>query len=609
MIKSHEMILKVSFKFDYYLILMPRIYSCCRKVLCLNLILFSSMIFCSGAEAHDRLPKSSPEPNAASVVATIYMYSPQALQISYRIPESCKALNFTNSDITPQAAINMRDDWAAVDGCTKLNFQGVRPSGAECRVLRVHVPATSRVKSGRVYHGVQPWAQPFGDGLYVHTGAYEVDDSCGPVKWEVEARRGSVMIDGAVSDEKMSFMTAGTAQAGLPALLLTKPYSPDAPLLHADLALGEATRSMFERTSVRMQDMLRTMLPTLPIRRGYMLAAASDEVTTLDSVKVSEHVLLLRVPLLRTHDLEAKARVLIGHEASHQAHPARWNDVRNRDLHSIREGGAELLRLAASVRLGWLNTDGLKDELEAAVNSCLVNAGGKTWNAFDQRNSGSTAVHCGLMLHLLGVAGGDKHLTALTRLEEFYKVARTGTLVDFAHAIECGAETACVARRLLRIMDKEPLETILQEEMHTSGSLLHAQPAWGPALVKVMVFRHLEQLLREDCRPDATISHDGTAPRIGPGALCTTFRSGMVLASAEGLPLFSSVSAIRSSARACHRSGVTVLGLNNGKRIMVPCGPSVTLPSTVWGVDSQKAMQMAWGSRTFTSKYQLDNQF
>jgi hypothetical protein len=143
----------------------------------------------------------------------------------------------------------------------------------------------------------------------------------------------------------------------------------------------------------------------------------------------------------------------------------------------------------------------------------------------------------------------------------------------------------------------------LQDEMHTPGSLLHAQPAWGPALVKVMVFRHLEQLLREDCRPYTTISHNSVAPRIGSGALCTTFRGGMVLASAEGLPLFSGISAIRSSARACQRSGVTVLGLSDGERIMVPCGPSIALPSIVWGVNLEKAMQMISGSRMWTPKY------
>lgn len=563
----------------------------------LEYTLFALLLACSCTHSYAIQPQPPGDPAEPALVATMTIHGHDSLEISYRIPATCEALVFANAGMPMDAVIQMRSDWKAADDCTDLDFQSVRPRHPACRVLRLHVPATSRARDGRMYANVPPWAQPFGDGLYAHTAAYTVDDKCGPTEWHFAAPGGTVVVDGKIGSERMRFKApdAATNAGGVPVLLLAQPYGHDMLPLYAESRIDEATRSMLARTLEQARDALGTMLPAHPLERGYMLVASSAS-PSLNSGKLSPHVLFLQVPAAPTPDLEQQARILIPHETAHLAQAVRWNEAWSEDVRAIREGGAEFLRLAASVRIGWLSEDRYKDELEAAVNSCLISAAGKAWSAFDQRNAGLTADRCGLTLHLLGMARKNDRLQALQRLQAYYREARTGVPMNFARAIECGGATDCVARRLPRLLGKEPLAKILHDEAREPDSLLHAQAGWGPALVEVMVYRHLEQLLLEDCRPGATISHDKRAPRIGPGARCESLRSGMAFKSAEGMPLFAGVSAIRSSARACRRLGVTVLGLANGERIKVPCGPSVALPAQVWAVDAVKAMQMATGS-------------
>lgn len=540
------------------------------------------------------LPPPSPPAAVAvtaPVTATIALHGQDALDVSYRIPSFCKALAFDDPGMSAQAAALVRADWRAADACTEVDFQGIRPTHAGCTTLRLRVPASTRARDRRVYDGVHPWAQPLGDGIYAHTAAYAVKATCGPVAWQVEAPGGTVMIDGSVHADSATRSAAGILAGGVPALLLPTPYRPDAPPFQAEASIARATRILLASTVTQTQEALHALLPALPLRQGYVLATSS-RTPTLDADAPSPNVVRLLVPDQPAPALEAQARRLIGHESAHLAQPAAWHDAWRADTGAIREGGAAFLRLATALRLGWITPAQLKDELEAAVNACALGAAGKPWRAFEGRNAGDNAIHCGLTLHVLGLAPAPGRPAALARLQSYYRQARDGAATDFAHGLECGPEAACRAHVLPRLQGRAPLAAILDEQARTPGSLLHAAPDWGPALVEVMAFGHLEGLMRADCRGGANIAHDKAAPRIGPGLRCKVLRPRMVVSKAEGLPLFEGPAAVQASAQACRRSGVTVLGLHDGRSVKVACGPGAGLPSTVFGVDAAQAAAM-----------------
>ena len=559
---------------------------------------FALVATCTVAGAAVAQPRPAGDPTSAPVAVSITMRNDDTLEVSYRIPESCQALVFANPGLTQQAAIRMRGQWSAADECTTLDFQSIRPRHATCRVLRLRIPTQPAESSNRPYDGGPAPAQPFGDGVYLHTGAYTVNDTCGPVEWHAAAPGGTVSADGSVAGETLSYKIGDVTAAlrGVPMLLLPTAPRPGSPPLHADSGIDVATRALLTRTLGQAQESLRTMLPALPLERGQILVKSSNSAISLTSKKISTHVQVLQLPSAPLPDLETQARMLIAHETAHRAQGRRWNEAWQEDLQAIQEGGAEFLRLAASFQANWLSRDALKDQMEAALNGCSVAMGNKNWKEFRQRNTSPMTYSCGLTLHLLGLARPDDRPVALQRIQDYYRETRTGVPTNFGHAIECGANPGCTAQRLTRLLGKDPLVAILQDEAATPNSLMHAQPGWGPALVEVMVYRHLAQLLKEDCRPGATLSHGRRAARVAPGARCSSLRSGMAPTSAEGIPLFEGIHAVRSSVRACYQRGITVLGLDNGERVQVACGTSIDLPDQVWGVDVEKATELLTGS-------------
>lgn len=536
-----------------------------------------------------------PPPSAAPVVATLALHGPDALEVSYRIPPFCKALTFRNGGMRPETAALVRKDWAPVDDCTAIDFQSIRPRHAACTTLRVRVPATTRARDRVLYAGVQPWAQPFGDGIYAHTAAYSVNAGCGPVAWQFSAPGGTVMVDGSAAAQAVALPpaagNAGGDAAGMPALLLAQAYRADAPPFQADGQVDDAVRSLLLKTLEQARHALQAMLPALSFAPGYVLASGAGE-PVLRSDAPSPRVLHLLVPAQPPADLAAQARTLLAHELAHLGQPARWNEAWRLDLPAIREGGAEFLRLAASSRLGWLGEAQLKDELEAAVNGCLAAAGERPWHAFAQRNDGDNARRCGLTLHLLGLAPASGKDGALARLQDYYRQGRDGARTDFARALECGADAGCAPHRLPQVLGDQALAEVVRDAARRPDSLLHAQPAWGPALVEVMAFRQLEALMRADCHGGANLARDKAAPRIGPGVRCDVLRTGMVVATAEGLPLFADARAVEASSQACRRRGATTLGLRDGRTVRLRCGPAEGLPAAVFGVDGARAQAM-----------------
>jgi hypothetical protein len=302
---------------------------------------------------------------------------------------------------------------------------------------------------------------------------------------------------------------------------------------------------------------------------------------------------VMRLAVAQTPGPEQQAFVhnVIPHEVSHLLQPMNWNDAWQPDITTIKEGGAEFMRMATAAHLGWLDRTTLKAELEQAVNGCVQAAGGKPWKDMDKRNWNKNPYYCGLTFHAIGLsaAGTD---SPLLRLRDYNRKAAQGERTDFARDIECGNGKDCRPRWLPSLAGSEPLDAVLLAYTRQPGALLRVAETWGPAQVKALAGQHVSQLMRGDCGGGISIYHEDTGARIADGPKCTTLRPGMVIVKAEGLPLLEDANAIKASIEACHARGKTVLGLRDGTSVTVPCDGAVNLSSHVYAVDEARMLAL-----------------
>lgn len=527
-------------------------------------------------------------PDPAPVQVGITLRQDAALEVRYTLPPSCPGLAFANDDIKPVTAAAIRADWTPLDDCTVLDAQGVRPRDATCTALRLRVPATMRAQDAAVYDRIYPWAQPVGEGLYVHTSAYAVTPSCGAVGWTFAAPGGTVVLDGVAGAQQAA---SGAPQAGyMPALLIARPYDRQAAPLLLDANVTPAVRAFMEQTLAQSRGELQAMLPDAVFKPAYVVARAA-EMSHWRSDVANGTTLRVSLPLALTPDAELRSRGLIAHELAHFLQPGPvtgdWGDERA----AVMEGGAEFLRLAVLARRGWITPARLQDEMEMALNDCLMQVGGTSWAASPVRGWGMAPYRCGLALHLLGLANGQGEATALQRLNDYYRAARGGAQDDFARALECGRDAACTPRWLPRVRGSEALAAIVADWRRMPASLVNETPAWGPSLTRAVADWHLGQLMAADCGGTVSIYMEPGQARIGQVATCRTLRENMVVLALEGAPLYGDAAAVRASLQACRERGATVLGLEGGKTLTVACN-AATLSTPVFGIDPVRAQAL-----------------
>jgi hypothetical protein len=246
-----------------------------------------------------------------------------------------------------------------------------------------------------------------------------------------------------------------------------------------------------------------------------------------------------------------------------------------------------------AARLGWTDRTALKDDLERAVNSCLLAAEGKSWKAMKGRGWGRNPYDCGLTFYAIGLSSNMVSTTPLLRLRDYHLKAKQGERTDFARELECGGAQDCQPRWLPRLADKESLESVLQDYARQPGSLLRMTSEWSPALVKPMAHRHVAQLMRADCKGAVSMYQEPAAARIAPGPACGVLREDMVVVRAEGLPLFENADAVRASVKACHDKGRTVLGLQDGRSVTLACdASSVNVPARFFSANPDQAQAL-----------------
>jgi hypothetical protein len=313
-----------------------------------------------------------------TVKATITMRDPAALEVSYQLPPSCTALTFANDGMRPNAVAAMRRDWRAADDCTVLDQNGIHPARAECTqggaTVRVRVPASDRILD-RIY----PWADPLGDGIYLHTTDYALTEACGPVEWTFAAPGGTVVMDGVLASETAT-RAAGQGGDTMPVLLLAQPFKPDAPRVHADPRFGPQTVATVVNSAIDAERQIKQDLPGVDFTMPYIAAAVAPH-GNFHGDMANRTIMRLAFPAEPGPDQDGMLRSFVPHEMAHMTQVRDWNDAWGEDDALIGEGGAELLRVTTATHLGWYDRARMQAELEHAVNGCLIAAAARTGRA------------------------------------------------------------------------------------------------------------------------------------------------------------------------------------------------------------------------------------
>lgn len=283
----------------------------------------------------------------------------------------------------------------------------------------------------------------------------------------------------------------------------------------------------------------------------------------------------------------------LAHEMAHLTQPiaGKWNDVWKPDDALLAEGGAEFLRWALTGRKAWAQPAELKQDLERAVTRCVLTAAGGSWHDIPNRGRGSAPYDCGLTFHAIGLAGGKGAASPLLRLRDYYRTAKLGKATDFAQAIECGMTPDCTPRWLNRLSGREAVESVLLEYARQPDAILH--PAdWTLPMLNMVRRRFLNRLIQLDCNDKVHVSYRDDFVLVGSGLSCRRLREGMALVRAEGLPLFGDVQGLHASARACAERGQTVLGLKDGKDVVITCNKSAYVPAQLFNVNIKPALAL-----------------
>lgn len=523
-----------------------------------------------------------PAPAKATVKATIAMRDPSTLEVSYQIPPSCTGLVFADDGMRPQTTAEMRRDWRAADDCTVFDAHGVKPARAACTTLRVRVPASDRALD-RIY----PWADPVGEGLYLHTSDYALTEACGPVAWTFAAPGGTVVMDGVVSVGSAT-RAPGHGGDAMPVVLLAQPFQPGAVRVHADARFGPRTRALIDSGVLAAERQLKQDLPGLDFTTPYIVAAVAAP-GSFQGDMANRTVMRLSFQAEPGPAQDEVLHRFVPHEMAHMTQPVDWNDSWAGEQPLIAEGGAELLRVTTATHLGWYDRAHMQAELEHAVNACVLAADGKDWKRIRNRGWGKVPYDCGLTFYLLALSANPSADAPLLRVRDYYRQAHAGQRTDFAQALECSGKAGCQPRWLTRLAGGESLDNVLLDATRQSGALLRVATQWSHDTVAILARRHVAQLMQADCKGAVSMFHEEAAVRIDDEPRCATLRANMVVVAAQGLPLFGDGAALRASARACRETGKTVLGLKDGSSVTLACGASVDLPARLYAVDAGRA--------------------
>lgn len=518
----------------------------------------------------------------ADVDVNIKFLDPQAIEVSYQLPLTCTQLVFKKHG---SDAAKIRSSWQSLDACSKADGEYATSQQSVCRQLRFQVPVSANKVRG------YPAAFPVGDAVYVHTSNFAVDASCGKVNYSFSA-------PGIAMNAQVFAGNAGPVAGNggdMAALLLPKQLKAEASFIgYFDSAMGEANirniRKIGEESIAFLRQALpkaRFEMPILAVSRVTGPGRARPDGDAADVMRLA----FVNWPLEPDAETERTMTLFVSHEISHRFQMRDATDV-YADARLIHEGGGEFLRWLMAVRKGWLTHAQAAEDLNTALGECLLYARQSSWGNLtaDQRRGGQLDYRCGLAVYVYGLAAKQGKVGPFERFDGFYEQLRLAQAIkpDFAHALECGDESACKSQWLPRLLGK-------QESMLTVWGDFFRQTEFAHPVVanqqqnNAMVNQAIQALMIEDCGSSSVFPQ---ADKISIDDVngCKMLRGGMSITKVENLPLFNHPDTLSATITACKQRSQVSLTMESGLQLDLPCKTVYKPVERFYSVDMEKLL-------------------
>ncbi len=516
---------------------------------------------------------------ADEVKVQIRLLAADALEVSYALPPQCERLPFNKNG---SAGRQIRATWQAQDNCGSADGELLSRSNHACPVLRFRVPTTT-AKFG------YPAAFPLSGGVYVHTGNYAVDESCGKVSYRFVApgiaTAGGAFVDVA-ADERIGGDTS--------ALLMQTPMAPGAGTLsHFDPRLAASAVAQIKEVADGTVSYLRTVLPDAAFRAPILAAVAASAPGGPNIAGNAGDVLLAEFYNWPDHPAvkeQRMATLLISHEFSHRFQLRDAVDIYP-DARLIHEGGAEFLRWVTSIQKGWLTRQQAAEDVDNALAECVLHANRQNWRALTARMIGSNRLEyrCGLPVYVFALAGRQGSDSALKRVNDFYRAVGQGLAPDFHQALECGADKNCRARWLPRLLTEgDSMEAEWAKLFSETHLALPQRPT--QAQRDVMVLQAVVQLMRDDCGGASSTTNTADAILLDGLKACKTLRTDQHITRIENLPVFGNELVGPAMTEACLKRREITLGMKNGASLAVACAAPYRMRDKFYAIDIEKVL-------------------
>ena len=515
---------------------------------------------------------------AENVRVTVSLSTPEALEVSYELPEDCPQLPFLKNG---GGAAEIRSRWQPIDDCGQAGGATLSRNAKRCKTLTFRVPATTNKVTG------YPGSFPTGEGIYTHMSNYAVGESCGAVSYRFTAP-GSILT-GLARHEATAPANADAAAMLFPVRLPKAGSRLD----YYDPALPTETVALMRDRADRTAAWLHKRMPGTPVRRPIIAATMAKEPGGPNiggNAGDLVHLAMINWPAELSPELSRKATLLVAHEVSHGFQMRDAVDV-YRDSRLIHEGGGEFLRWMVSLHQGWLTPQDAADELDSALAACLLASDGRSWHDLTPAEIGGNRLEyaCGLPAYVYAMAARQGKGDAVARIDDFYRQLRKSVTPDFAQAMECGSQ-ACKPKVLPALLDGAgPMRDQWAAVLDETGLARPVAPTQRQT--DEMMYRALTKLMREDCQGKRSMTPTRSSVLLDALPACATLRQDVEVVQVEGLPLFGGMQALPAMSEACAARHEVVLGLKDGATLAMPCRTPYDTSTRMYAADIGKIMR------------------
>lgn len=522
--------------------------------------------------------------HAGEVKVQIKLATPDAVEVSYTLPDDCKTVPFV---VNGSDGGKIRASWQAEDDCGTAGGDAISRSKDVCTALRFRVPVTASKVNG--YYAT---AFPMGGGaVYVHTSTYAINEACGKVSYSFMAP-GSIAMAGRVYQGEVS----ADQQSGgdMSVLLLPGTLPPvSGPISYFDPRMSPEAVAQIREVADGTVSFLRKALPDAEFKPPILAATLASEPGGPNVGGEASDVLRLsfynwpQQPSLKERQ---KMTMLVAHELSHRFQLRDAVDTYP-DARLIHEGGAEFLRWLVSVQKGWLTHEEAAQNLDDELAQCMLSTDQKSWRELTPRaiTGQHLEYHCGLAAYVFALAARQGHDSALKRFNDFYKDLKHAEKPDFAQALECGSDTHCQARWLpLLLGNGTPMSDQWSKLFSETG--LATPHAPNQSQRDAMMQNAIVKLMKDDCDGHSGITPTPDSILLDGMSVCKTFRVNAELTKIEGQPVFGSESALPTMISACTARHEVKLGMKNGDVLTVPCTTPYPTRSAFYGANIDKVL-------------------